>query len=83
VHALTNFAVTRIAAGSIDEAVAAFRRAVEVDPRNPNSRRLLTMALMDAGDFEAAAVQAREGIDLSPDDPALRELLNRARRPGR
>jgi Flp pilus assembly protein TadD len=75
--------VTRIAAGGVDEAVAAFRRAVDVDPRNPNSRRMLTMALMDAGDFEAAAVQAREAVALSPNDPALRELLDRARRLGR
>jgi superkiller protein 3 len=83
VHALTNFAVTRIAAGSVDEAVSAFRRAVDVDPRNPGSRRMLTMALMDAGDFEAAAVQAREGMALSPGDPAMRELFDRTRAAGK
>src|SRR5207244_12000 len=47
VKALTNEGITLLAAGRMDDAIVLFRRAVDVDPRNPTSRRILGMALFD------------------------------------
>jgi len=72
---LANLGITFIAAGKLEEAITWFRRAVDVEPRNANARRVLATALLDRGDLPGAAAQAREGIALSPNDPALRDRL--------
>ena len=77
-RALTNLGISLIADGRLDEAIGLFRRAVASEPRKPDWRRILGMALMDRGDFEGAASQARDGLQLSPSDAALQELLARA-----
>jgi Flp pilus assembly protein TadD len=43
----TNLAVALIASGRLDEAVPELRRAAAIDPNDPNTRRLLDMALAD------------------------------------
>ena len=45
VGAMTNLAVSLSALGRLDEAVSAFRRAVEMNPRDPQLRRNLDLAL--------------------------------------
>jgi Flp pilus assembly protein TadD len=45
VGAVTNLAVSLSALGRLDEAVSAFRRAVEMNPRDPQLRRNLDIAL--------------------------------------
>ena len=45
VGAVTNLAVSLSALGKLDEAVSAFRRAVEMNPRDPQLRRNLDLAL--------------------------------------
>lgn len=83
VRALTNGGITLIAIGRLDDAIMLFRHAVEVEPRSPNTRRLLGLALLDRGDFDGAAVQAREGVTLTPGDREMRDLLERALAGGR
>jgi tetratricopeptide (TPR) repeat protein len=78
VNALINGGVTMIATGRLDDAIGLFRHAVDVDPRSPNARQVLALALIDRGDFEGGAVQAREGLALSAKDPAMRDRLGRA-----
>jgi Flp pilus assembly protein TadD len=78
VHALINAGVTTVAADRLDEAIAMFRHAVSVDPRNANAHRVLAIALMDRGDVAEGVREAREGLALRPDDPTLRELLAKA-----
>jgi tetratricopeptide (TPR) repeat protein len=82
-HALANLGITYIVAGKLNEAIASFRQAVSAEPKNPDWRRLLGMAMADRGDYEGAAVQAREGLQLKPGDAALGELLARASAGGR
>ena len=67
-----------IAGGRLDDAIATFERAAQVAPKNPDVRRLLSLALFDRGDHAAAAIQAREGLAISPGDVGMRELLTRA-----
>jgi tetratricopeptide (TPR) repeat protein len=55
-QALVNFGIASVAVGSLDEAVAAFERAVAVEPNNERARRLLGMALSD----RAAVAGARQ-----------------------
>ena len=43
-----NLGVSLVAIGRLDEAMPVFRRAVSLDPKNPNARRLLDMAERDA-----------------------------------
>ena len=45
VGAMTNLAVSLSALGRLDQAVSAFRRAVEMNPRDPQLRRNLDLAL--------------------------------------
>jgi Flp pilus assembly protein TadD len=47
VEALINLGFARVLAGDFDEAVKMFRRALDVDPANPRTRDLLTLALED------------------------------------
>jgi Flp pilus assembly protein TadD len=44
---MTNLAVSLSALGRLDEAVAAFRKAVERNPRDAEARRNLAIALED------------------------------------
>ena len=72
--------------GNRDRLVVATKFSHPSEPRNPNARRMLGMALFDRGDFDGAAAQAREGVALAPNDAAMRDLLARAsagRRTGR
>jgi tetratricopeptide (TPR) repeat protein len=77
-HALTNFGVTMVAGERLPEAIAAFSRVVQLEPKNANARRILSMALLDHGDVEQALDAAKAALALKPDDPALRDVLNRA-----
>jgi Flp pilus assembly protein TadD len=47
VGAMTNLAVSLSALGRLDQAVSAFRQAVEMNPRDPQLRRNLDIALED------------------------------------
>ena len=77
-HALTNFGVTMVASGRLPEAIAAFGRVVQLEPRNANARKILSMALLDHGDVDQAVEAAKGGLLLKPDDPGMRDVLNRA-----
>lgn len=57
------------------EATAALRRAVAIDPRNGEARRLLATVLLAAGDVTEAQVQAGEAVTLIPDDPEANDVL--------
>ena len=62
----------------LDDAAAAaetFRRAAELDPRNPYAHRMLGYSLMRAGDSNAAEAALRKSLDQSPNDARGRMLL--------
>lgn len=67
-------------AGRLDEAVAAFRRAVEADPGSVAARRNLALALARKGEAGAAADELEEALERAPEDARLLFDLGNARR---
>ncbi len=61
--------------GRRDDAVASFRRAVELNPSLPVARSLLGQFLAMGGDHEAGAAEVEHAIRISPKDPQLASLL--------
>jgi len=63
--------------GKRQEAVAAFRRAAELAPRDPTIRRNLALAYHDAGLDQQAIQELQVAINLAPADQQapLRQLL--------
>jgi tetratricopeptide (TPR) repeat protein len=53
-------------------AIAAFRRAVAINPQYPLAVGDLANALNDAGQFDDAIIYARQAVELQTEDPNLR-----------
>jgi Flp pilus assembly protein TadD len=61
--------------GRTPEAAASFRRAVEIDPRNPDAHANLGLALAQSGDAESAMREYTTALRLRPNFPiALHNL---------
>ena len=75
---LTRLGVALIATGAIDEAIGAFRRVVDLDPRSADARRNLATALYDQANYAEAVTQAEHAVVLRPTDADARDLLGRA-----
>lgn len=65
------------AAGRLEEAVACYRRALELDPQLPIVWNGLSMALARQGDLDAAIEAARRLVELEPDEPLSHTNLSR------
>ena len=63
--------------GEREEAIAAFRRAVEVDPKLAIAWNGLSMALGQGGELDAAIEAAEYLVSLEPDDPLSHTNLSR------
>ena len=74
----TQLGVMAIADNKPEEALVAFRRAVEVAPTSWQAQRNLANLLFDSHDAAAAATHAREAARLKPDDAAAHDLLGRS-----
>ena len=57
--------------GRIDAGIAAGRRAVALDPLNPNSHGALAVMLSNARQYRAAIAALQEAISLSPEQEPL------------
>ena len=66
------------AVGRSEEALAAFTRAVDVEPNNGLSQRNLALQYLQKNDFANAVTHAREGVRLTPGDPDAHNLLGLA-----
>jgi tetratricopeptide (TPR) repeat protein len=69
----TNFILGQIyqAMGRNDEAIAAFRRTIELYPRNSGAYRRLVTALRAKGDAEGASEALLTGMSQNPNNPGL------------
>jgi tetratricopeptide (TPR) repeat protein len=70
-------AFSHFAAGRIDEAVAGYRRALELDPKLAIAWNGLAMTLERAGDLDGAIEAARRLIELEPDEALGHTSLSR------
>jgi Flp pilus assembly protein TadD len=62
-------AFTHLANDRVDEAVAAYREAVVLDPSLAIAWTGLAMALAQRGDLDGALEASRRLVELEPDDP--------------
>jgi Flp pilus assembly protein TadD len=70
-------AFAHFAAGRISEAVAGYRRALELDPELAIAWNGLAMTLERAGDLDGAIAAARRLIELEPDEALGHTSLSR------
>lgn len=61
--------------GRVDAAASAFRRALDIDPDNSNTRNLLAVSLMELGRFDEGIAEFQRAIALKPGDAELRYNL--------
>ena len=62
-------AFQHFANGRLDEAIAGFQRATEIDPGYALAWNGLSMACRNRGDLDRAIEAARRLVELEPDDP--------------
>jgi tetratricopeptide (TPR) repeat protein len=68
-RAIAKEAFHHLAQDRVDEAVAAYRRALEADPGLPIAWNGLAMALAQQGDLDSAIEAAQKLIELEPEEP--------------
>ena len=73
-----NLGVLYYRKGMVDEAVDAFTRALELDPRMSIAERNLRIAYCDSGAFDQSVREWRERLAAQPNDSAARHRLARA-----
>jgi tetratricopeptide (TPR) repeat protein len=64
--------------GRTEEAIAAYRRSLELDPAEPKAHYNLANALRQAGDAEAALAHYESALELAPDHAMARMNLANA-----
>jgi Flp pilus assembly protein TadD len=76
---LLHLQIARLFLGKDDfvHAIAEYRTAVQLDPKEESFRIGLVNALEDSGDPDAALAEIREAIRIGPDDAYLHYLLGR------
>jgi tetratricopeptide (TPR) repeat protein len=62
-------------AGHVDQAIAAYRRAIELDERNFAARNNLALLLADQGDLDGALSVAQEAYALADTQPDVVDTL--------
>jgi tetratricopeptide (TPR) repeat protein len=62
-------AFRHFAAGRVDEAIAGYKLAIEVDPKFELAWNGLSMAYRRLGDFDAAIEAGQKLVELAPNDP--------------
>ena len=67
----------RFVAGEVDEAIALYRQALEIDAELAIAWNGLSMALAKKGDLDAAVEAAEKLIAIEPDDPLSHTNLSR------
>ncbi len=79
-----NLAIAAEACGRMEDARAAYLRALELDPRNLRALRNTALLAARAGAWDGAITTLRRCVELAPDDPQswlmLADILVQARR---
>jgi tetratricopeptide (TPR) repeat protein len=61
----------------VDEAILLLRRVIEINPRNAEAHRNLSVALGLRGNIDEAVRAAQAALRIQPDSQAAREQLDR------
>lgn len=72
-----NMGVVFYQKGLIDDAVRAFERALELDPRLDVARANIALALRESGHFDRRVAALKDGIQRNPGDIGARDALAR------
>lgn len=70
-------AFQRFAKGEVEEAIAGYRRAIELDPELPIAWNGLSMALAQQGNLDEAIEAGRKLVELEPEDALSHTNLSR------
>jgi Flp pilus assembly protein TadD len=68
-HAQTQLGIALAGLGRLDEAIAAFRRAIQITPQSPEAHNNLGNALRERGRFDEAVAACRRALELKPEFP--------------
>src|SRR4029077_4113645 len=74
----TDLAAALVKLDRTSEALAALRKASELDPFNPTVRKMLILQLIQAKDYSNAKMEMEDYIERFPDDSFMRQMLTRA-----
>ncbi|GIW44678.1 MAG: hypothetical protein KatS3mg077_1960 [Candidatus Binatia bacterium] len=70
-------AVDCVAAGDLDQAIACYRAAIELDPSFADAWEGLSMALADRGQWDEAIAAAHKAVELAPQEELAYTNLSR------
>lgn len=73
------YGVLQTAAGDTEQAIAAFERAIALDPQYANARYYLALAYVEQGRRDDALAQLDVVAGYNPDNEQLRDLMERIR----
>jgi tetratricopeptide (TPR) repeat protein len=74
-YALFSQAYALYARGYVDDAVACYKKAIELDPKNVNAQINLGLALKDKGDLDGALACYKKALELDPKNAQARNHL--------
>jgi len=74
----TDLAAALVKLDRTSEALAALRKASELDPFNPTVRKMLIVQLIQAKDYANAKMEMEDYVERFPDDSFMRQMLTRA-----
>ncbi len=69
-------AVDCVADGRLDDAIAAYREALAIDPSFTDAMHGLAMAYADQGKFDEAITVGKQLVELTPDDTLAHTSLS-------
>jgi tetratricopeptide (TPR) repeat protein len=73
---LYDAAVDHVADGQLDQAIATYKQAIELDPTFTDAILGLAMAYADAKMFDEAIEQGKKLVELTPDDTLAHTSLS-------
>jgi tetratricopeptide (TPR) repeat protein len=78
VAAAVNYGIALASSGRPREAMAAFQRARDIDPRDPRPHKNIAALALNSNDLQTAGLAAEDAVKAAPSDAEAYDLLGRA-----